>query len=81
MCVLTECGLMPSWRAISFVVSPRATSHRISICRSVSEKSPRERSSRTRRDTDQPTNAPNASHAGPRTSTEERAAAACAAGV
>jgi len=76
MCVLTECGLMPSWRAISFVVSPRATSHRISTCLSVSEKSARERSRMTRRDTDQPANAPNASHAGPRRSTEERAAAA-----
>lgn len=72
---------MPSWRAISFVVRPRATSHRISTCLSVSLKSARERSRRTRRDTSQPTSAPNASQAGPRMSTLEGAAAACAAGV
>jgi len=69
MCVLTECGLMPSWRAISFVVSPRATSQRISICRSVSGNPARERASRTRRDADQPTKVPKATSAGPRTST------------
>jgi len=34
MCVFTECSLMPSWRAISFVLIPRATSARIALCRS-----------------------------------------------
>jgi hypothetical protein len=57
-CVFTECGLMPSWRAISFVVSPRATSQRISIWRSVSAKCARDRSSRTRRAIDQPATVP-----------------------